>query len=92
MDLEVIRLDAGKEVRWRVKAGPQEWIGTDVTFSLSEADGQTALVKPYFNQIREMKHYREERAEVCARPKTVLVPSTESHSIRTVTLFGSSTP
>ena len=44
MDLEVIRLDPGKEVRWRVKAGPQEWVGTDVTFSLSQADGQTVIV------------------------------------------------
>ena len=44
MDLEVTRLDPGKEVRWRVKAGPQEWIGTDVTFSLSQADGQTVIV------------------------------------------------
>jgi uncharacterized protein YndB with AHSA1/START domain len=44
MDLEVTRLDPGKEVRWRVKAGPQEWIDTDVTFSLSQADGQTVIV------------------------------------------------
>ena len=44
MDLEVIRLDPGKEVRWRVTAGPPEWIGTDVTFSLSQADGQTVVV------------------------------------------------
>ena len=44
MDLEVIRLDPAKEVRWRVKAGPQEWIGTDVTFSLSPADGQTVIL------------------------------------------------
>jgi len=44
MDLEVTRLDPGKEVRWRVKAGPQEWIGTDVTFSLSQADAQTVIV------------------------------------------------
>jgi uncharacterized protein YndB with AHSA1/START domain len=44
MDLEVTRLDPGKEVRWRVKAGPQEWIGTEVTFSLSQADGQTVVV------------------------------------------------
>jgi uncharacterized protein YndB with AHSA1/START domain len=44
MDLEVIRLDPGKEVCWRVMAGPQEWIGTDVTFSLSQADEQTVIV------------------------------------------------
>ena len=44
MDLEVVGLDPGKEVRWRVKAGPKEWIGTDVTFSLAQAGGQTVLV------------------------------------------------
>ncbi len=44
MELEVTRLDPGKDVVWRVNAGPQEWIGTDVTFSLSEADGQTVVV------------------------------------------------
>jgi uncharacterized protein YndB with AHSA1/START domain len=44
MDLEVTRLDPGKEVRWRVKAGPHEWIDTDVTFSLTQADGQTVIV------------------------------------------------
>ena len=44
MDLEVMRLEPGKEVCWRVKAGPQEWIGTDVTFSLALADGQTVVV------------------------------------------------
>lgn len=44
MDLEVVRLDPGTEVQWRVKAGPQEWIGTDVTFSLSRANGQTVVL------------------------------------------------
>jgi uncharacterized protein YndB with AHSA1/START domain len=44
MDLEVIRLDPGREVHWRVKAGPPEWIGTDVTFSLSARNGQTVIV------------------------------------------------
>ena len=44
MDLEVLRLDPGKEVRWRVREGPPEWIGTDVTFSLFESDGQTVVV------------------------------------------------
>ena len=44
MELDVIELDPGKEVRWRVKAGPQEWIGTDVTFSLSQEGEYTVLV------------------------------------------------
>ena len=44
MDLEVTKLDPGKEVRWRVKAGPPEWIGTDVTFSLSQEGEYTVLL------------------------------------------------
>lgn len=41
--LEVTRLDPGKEVRWRVQEGPEEWIGTDVTFSLAP-DGEYTVV------------------------------------------------
>jgi uncharacterized protein YndB with AHSA1/START domain len=44
MDLEVAGLDPGREVRWRVAAGPEEWIGTDVTFTLSPGDGQTLVL------------------------------------------------
>jgi len=43
MDLEVIELSPGQSVRWRVKAGPPEWIGTEVTFSLSR-DGEYTVV------------------------------------------------
>ena len=43
MDAEVVELVPGKAVRWRVKAGPPEWIGTDVTFALSQ-DGDTTIV------------------------------------------------
>ena len=44
MDLEVVELRPGEEVRWRVTAGPPEWIGTDVTFSLSQRDEFTVLL------------------------------------------------
>lgn len=44
MDLEVIRLEPAKDVRWRVTAGPPEWIGTEVTFALSQADAQTVVL------------------------------------------------
>jgi hypothetical protein len=30
------RADSDKRVRWRVKAGPEEWVGTDIEFSLSQ--------------------------------------------------------
>ncbi len=44
VELEVTELDPGKEVRWRVKSGPEEWIGTQVTFSLSRDGEQTLLL------------------------------------------------
>ncbi len=43
MDLEVVTLDPGKEVGWRVAAGPEEWIGTDVTFRLTHDNGMTIV-------------------------------------------------
>lgn len=44
MDLEVVSLSPDEEVRWRVTAGPAEWIGTDVTFELSQQDEYTILL------------------------------------------------
>jgi uncharacterized protein YndB with AHSA1/START domain len=44
MDLEVLNLSPAKEVQWRVTAGPPEWVGTDVTFSLSQEDEYTVLL------------------------------------------------
>jgi len=44
MEFELVALDPGKEVRWCCKAGPEEWIGTDVTFSLSHEGGYTVLL------------------------------------------------
>ena len=44
MDFELVRLEPNKEVRWRFEAGPEEWLGTDVTFSLSEAGDQTVVL------------------------------------------------
>jgi uncharacterized protein YndB with AHSA1/START domain len=44
MEFEVITLDPNREVRWRFKQGPEEWIGTDATFELSDAGDQTILL------------------------------------------------
>lgn len=44
MDLEVVEQKPGEEVRWGVTAGPPEWIGTDVTFSLSQQEEYTVLL------------------------------------------------
>ena len=44
MDFEMTRLEPGREVHWRILDGPQEWVGTDVTFDLSQDGDMTILV------------------------------------------------
>ena len=44
MVMEVQALDAPREVRWRCVDGPAEWVGTDITFELSEQDDQTIVL------------------------------------------------
>lgn len=41
--IEVVALDPDKEVRWRIKEGPAEWIGTEVVFALSQVDDYTIV-------------------------------------------------
>src|SRR5215213_8742900 len=36
MEFEITKLDPNKEVRWRFKTGPEEWLVTEVTFDLSQ--------------------------------------------------------
>ncbi|BFU93354.1 MAG: Activator of Hsp90 ATPase 1 family protein [Nitrospira sp.] len=43
MVMEVTALDADKTVRWRVASGPEEWMGTDVIFNLSQ-EGEYTIV------------------------------------------------
>lgn len=59
MDMDVTKLEKNKLVQWRVKAGPPEWIGTDLVFNLSEADGMTILLFGHNNwkeQVEFMGH------------------------------------
>lgn len=42
--LEVTELVPGRGVSWRCLHGPDEWVGTTITYDLSTADGQTALL------------------------------------------------
>lgn len=44
MVMEVKELDEQKNVRWRCVEGPEEWVGTDITFDLSPADNQTIVL------------------------------------------------
>jgi uncharacterized protein YndB with AHSA1/START domain len=43
MNMEVKALDPNKKVHWRVTSGPEEWVGTDVIFTLSQ-EGEYTIV------------------------------------------------
>ncbi len=49
MECEVVELIPGKKVHWRFTAGPEEWIGTDVEFNLSQADDYTVVLFSHKN-------------------------------------------
>jgi hypothetical protein len=44
MVMEVQELVDNKDVRWRCVEGPEEWVGTEIAFHLSEQDGQTIVL------------------------------------------------
>jgi uncharacterized protein YndB with AHSA1/START domain len=44
MLMEVQELNPQKGVRWRCIDGPAEWIGTEITFQLSQQDNQTIII------------------------------------------------
>jgi len=44
MDFDLVKLEPGKNVQWRFTAGPEEWVGTDLTFDLSRDGDQTLIV------------------------------------------------
>lgn len=44
MVMEVQELVENAAVRWRCVEGPEEWVGTEITFQLSEQDGQVIVL------------------------------------------------
>jgi len=44
MNMEVIALDPNTKVHWRFTAGPEEWIGTDAVFNLSQEGDYTIVL------------------------------------------------
>jgi uncharacterized protein YndB with AHSA1/START domain len=53
--MQVQKLDAPKEVRWRCVGGPAEWIGTDITFRLDQKDAQTIVLFGHRNWREEVE-------------------------------------
>jgi hypothetical protein len=43
MSMDVVALDSNKNVHWRLTAGPEEWVRTDVIFNLSQ-EGEYTIV------------------------------------------------
>jgi uncharacterized protein YndB with AHSA1/START domain len=44
MVMEVKQLNAQGEVHWLCIDGPAEWVGTDITFNLTQQDNQTIIL------------------------------------------------
>jgi uncharacterized protein YndB with AHSA1/START domain len=42
-DMDVLDLVPDQKVRWRVEAGPAEWLGTEIEFLLSRQDDHTIV-------------------------------------------------
>mgnify|MGYP001627576495 CR=1 FL=1 len=58
--MEVLALQPDHKVRWQVKPGPPEWIGTQVTFTLAEHGGMTIVHfahRGWREQVEFMAHY-----------------------------------
>ena len=56
MSYEVMELVPNKKVHWRFRSGPEEWIGTDVIFSLSQ-DGEYTIVLFSHKNWREVVEF-----------------------------------
>lgn len=49
MQIELKDLQPDKKVHWYCRDGPAEWIGTEVTFDLSQQDGYTIVLFSHHN-------------------------------------------
>ncbi len=43
-DMEVVERTPNRQVRWRCVGGPEEWVGTNLTFEVKPLGDETALV------------------------------------------------
>ena len=58
-DMDVLELVPDERVRWRVKAGPAEWVGTDIEFALSRQDDYTIVMfghRRWREEVEFMSH------------------------------------
>ena len=50
-----VALKPNKKIHWRVTAGPPEWIGTNITFDLTQEDGMTIVLFGHRNWKRPVE-------------------------------------
>ena len=55
MDMKVIALEPDKKIHWRVTAGPEEWIGTDIIFDLHQEGDYTIVLFAHRNWREEVE-------------------------------------
>lgn len=58
-EMDVIETVPDQKVRWRVKGGPAEWVGTDIEFSLSPQDDYTVVLfghRQWREEVEFMAH------------------------------------
>jgi uncharacterized protein YndB with AHSA1/START domain len=58
-EMDVLELSPGDKVRWRVKSGPPEWVGTHVSFCLAEQEGVTIVLfshRDWREEVEFMAH------------------------------------
>ncbi len=48
-DMKVIESKPNKQVKWKCVKGPKEWIGTELTFQLKTAKGETVVLFTHAN-------------------------------------------
>lgn len=54
--MDVVTSEANKRVQWKVIEGPQDWIGTEMTFDFSEAGGKSIVLFGHRNWRESNEH------------------------------------
>ena len=58
-DMKVLELDPARRVLWRVVDGPEEWVGTKISFDLEQRDDWTIILFKHegWKQPKEFMHH-----------------------------------
>jgi len=87
-DMKVVQLEPGKKVVWEVVDGPAEWIGTEVSWELSQVDDYTIILfahRGWAEQVEFMYHCSTKWATFLLSLKQLLETGTgapDPHDVR----------